>query len=155
MSWTPLRFGKHIGKTLPQVLFVDPDWFFWAYDKGIIKGYTITQEASKIHAKATSIRVPQTGAEPLIVEYNFFDGKSYGFDIVEKSRPQHAGSTVTIRGQQIDMSVPMRVKGYDKLGYKLFIGSLKSAIFGKANVRMTKEKCEAFFDDDSNFVNNS
>jgi hypothetical protein len=31
--WIPLWFGKHKGKTLPQVVFADPDYFFWAIEK--------------------------------------------------------------------------------------------------------------------------
>ena len=33
MIWTTLNFSRHVGKTLPQILFSDPDWFFWAMDK--------------------------------------------------------------------------------------------------------------------------
>ena len=29
MVWTTFPFGKHRGKTLPQIILDDPDWFFW------------------------------------------------------------------------------------------------------------------------------
>jgi hypothetical protein len=29
MIWTTIPFGKHQGKTLPQIVIDDPDWFFW------------------------------------------------------------------------------------------------------------------------------
>jgi hypothetical protein len=29
-QWLQLRFGKHEGKTLPQIVLSDPDYFFWA-----------------------------------------------------------------------------------------------------------------------------
>ena len=29
-DWTQLTNTKHKGKTLPQVIFNDPDYFFWA-----------------------------------------------------------------------------------------------------------------------------
>jgi hypothetical protein len=29
MIWTTVPFGKHQGKTLPQIVIDDPDWFFW------------------------------------------------------------------------------------------------------------------------------
>lgn len=32
-----LSFGKHSEKTLPQVLFRDPDWFFWAWEEGVFE----------------------------------------------------------------------------------------------------------------------
>jgi uncharacterized protein (DUF3820 family) len=28
MTWTPMKFGKYQGKTLPEIIFADPDWFF-------------------------------------------------------------------------------------------------------------------------------
>ena len=35
MEWTKLNFGKHEGKTLPQIMFIDADWFFWGWEKKI------------------------------------------------------------------------------------------------------------------------
>lgn len=35
MSWTALEFGRHTGRSLPQVMFADPDWFFWAVEAGV------------------------------------------------------------------------------------------------------------------------
>jgi hypothetical protein len=34
MEWEIIDFGKFKGKnkTLPQILFNDPDWFFWQYN---------------------------------------------------------------------------------------------------------------------------
>jgi hypothetical protein len=36
-EWIDLWFEKHKGKTLPQVMFTDPGWFFWARDEEIFK----------------------------------------------------------------------------------------------------------------------
>jgi len=38
MAWSILPFGKHKGKTLPQIVFTDPDWFFWAMEENVFKG---------------------------------------------------------------------------------------------------------------------
>jgi len=35
MRWSTLKSGKYEGKTLPQVLFKDPDYFFWAIEEGV------------------------------------------------------------------------------------------------------------------------
>jgi hypothetical protein len=159
MPWTPLRFGRHISKTLPQIMFSDPDYFFWAYEDGVFNKYgrQLQAEAERIHAKATSIRIPQTGPEPLQVEYIFYysNHTSVGFELVEESRPRHEGSSPTQRAKHIDMSVPRRQRDYDKLGYRIFIGSLKHCLFGNESARMTRQRCESFFDDDSNFHRNA
>ncbi len=157
MNWTTLTFGKYAGKSLPQVIFLDPDWFFWACDKGTFGHYpSLRAEAEELYAKATSIRVPQTGADAMLVEYNFYrDGGSAGFDLVPATRQEHQGSTGTMRLNRIDMSVPHRAKGYDKLGNRQFLRSVKSCVFGGPSARMSRELCEAFFDDDTNFYANT
>ena len=125
MPWTPLNFGRHNGKTLPQLLFTDPDYFFWAYETEVFegRGEPLRGEAERIHAKATSIRIPQTGTEPLQVEYKFdhTNNSLSWFEIVEESRAPHTGATITLRGEFIDMSILRRQRGYDKGGYKNFI----------------------------------
>jgi hypothetical protein len=34
MEWAILTFGKHAGKTLPEVFLEDPGWFFIANAEG-------------------------------------------------------------------------------------------------------------------------
>jgi len=157
MAWSPLRFSKkHKGKTLPQVLFNDPDWFFWAYEDEKLFNDSppvLRREADMLYAKARSIRIPQAGSEPRLVEYAFYPGtqKFCGFEIVEENRPSHEGSTATHRSRHIDMSIPRRQADYDKLGCKILVDELKHLFFGDSGTRMTKQRCEAFFDDAANF----
>jgi hypothetical protein len=33
MSWTTVNFGKYTGKTLPQIVLADPNYFFWLAEK--------------------------------------------------------------------------------------------------------------------------
>jgi hypothetical protein len=47
--------------------------------------------------------------------------------------------------------MPRRLAKYDKTGGKIMLKALKNYVFGKANIRLTRGLCEAFFDDDSNF----
>jgi hypothetical protein len=158
MPWTPLWFGRHSGKTLPQVLFTDPDYFFWACEDGVFEDKrSLRREAAILQTKATSIRIPQQSDEPLQVEYNFYysDHTSVGFHIVPSSQPLHEGSTPTERADHIDMSIPRRQKGYDKLGYRIFLRSLRFYLFGSESARMSRRRCEEFFDDDTNFHRNA
>jgi hypothetical protein len=62
MNWSELQFG------LPQVLFSDPDWFFWAYDQETFQGMQ-RREADAIYIRAMHIRIPQPGNEPFVAEY--------------------------------------------------------------------------------------
>ena len=70
------------------------------------------------------------------------------------SRPPHAGSTPTFRKRVIDLSVTWQLAPYDKTGGIILINNLKGVLFKNRNIRLTKERCEDFFDNDDNFVNN-
>jgi hypothetical protein len=155
-SWTVVDFGKYRGKgkTLPQILFSDPDWFFWALGQGVFKGALAT-EAAELDRRARNIRVPpdENGnardAEYLI---HASAGKFGAIDLIPKTQPTHQGGSPALRLDRIDLSVPRRIKGYDKLGYKLLIDALKFHLFGNSNARITKERAERFFEDDSKFI---
>jgi hypothetical protein len=153
--WTPLEFGKYKGKTLPQVLFSDPDWFFWAVGEGIFqKRPELRAQAEELRRKATQIRVPQTNAsESLAVEHYIHRStmKYSHFVLVPEDQPAHQGASPSFRANVIDMSFPIRIAKYDKTGCSLLVDSLKEVYFGSRSARMTKGRCEAFFNDDANF----
>jgi hypothetical protein len=56
MIWTTIPFGKHQGKTLPQIVIDDPDWFFWILPRlyGRLK-----IEADDLARKASKIKTPR------------------------------------------------------------------------------------------------
>jgi hypothetical protein len=154
MHWTTLNFGKHKGKSLPQVLFSDPDWFFWACNEGVFETRSLLRrEAATLLSRATSIRIPKVLPGRNVVEYMLYpnSGKFSGFEIVQKSLPAHDGSTQTLRSDHIDMSFPCRLANYDKLGCAILVRNLKFVYFGSESARMTRARCEAFFDDLSHF----
>lgn len=153
MAWSILRFGKHKGKTLPQIVFADPDWFFWAIEKDVFKG-PLEGEAERINARARAVRIPNNTAGNLEVEYFVHrpSGKFGGMEIVPASQPLHEGSSPAFRGDVIDLSVPRKIAPYDKLGSRNLLSSAKRLLFGSTSARMTQERCEEFFDDPENFV---
>jgi len=54
--WTGLTFGKHKGKTLPQVICSDPSWFLWAIRDDVLFG-DLAQEAALLHRRLQGIRI--------------------------------------------------------------------------------------------------
>ncbi|WP_088186824.1 hypothetical protein [Desulfosporosinus sp. FKA] len=153
MAWTILNFGKYQGKTLPQILFLDPDWFYWAYDEGVFRNKgQLFNEAEEIYQKASSIKIPNLDDIERVAEYVIHapTGKFGKLELVPVSRPPHVGGSPTFRKNVIDLSVPRQVAHYDKTGCALLLGNVKYYLFG-ANVRMTKKKCEDFFNDNDNF----
>src|SRR5947209_7906271 len=116
MAWTDLNFGKHAGKSLPQVLFADPDWFFWAVDNGVFaKRPALAREAAILNTRARNIKIPRPDAGIMIVEYVVHPptGKFSHFSLVPREREPHDGSSPTFRSHVIDMSVPRKIAQYD------------------------------------------
>src|SRR5687768_3385119 len=119
--WTELSFGKHRGKTLPQVLFTDPDWFFWAMEEGVFNNRrALAKEADLLNDRATRIKIPKIKHKKPVVEYLIHPStkKFSHFHIVPSDRELHHGSSPAFRLPVIDMSVPRRIGSYDKLGCK-------------------------------------
>ena len=56
------------------------------------------------------------------------------------------------RGTVIDLSIPRLCYKYDKKGNREFLHDVKLHLFGSSSYKMTKRRCEEFFEDDSNFV---
>jgi hypothetical protein len=152
MPWSTVNFGKHSGKTLPQIVFGDPDWFFWAIEENVFKG-PLSREARLINERARAILIPNGNAGDFLAEYFVHPptGKFAHMEIVPASRPQHEGPSPTFRKDVIDLSVPRQIAPYDKLGCKTLISSVKDVLFGSKSARMTPERCAAFFDDPTNF----
>jgi hypothetical protein len=86
MKWTEVPFGKHEGKTLPQILVSDPDWFFWMRPKFYGR---LGDEARDLARKATAIKIPGPNGKK-VVEYRREEGRppgSGGFLFVDADSP--------------------------------------------------------------------
>lgn len=155
MTWNYLSFGRHKGKTLPQVLWIDPDWFFWALDKNAFANRPLLKsEADDLYSKARRIRIPDGIVDDPEVEYLVHvPSKKFGtFYIVNADKPIHEGSSPAYRKKAIDLSIPRSIANYDKTGYRLFLQSLRYYIFGNSSARVDKQRAEAFYEDSANFA---
>jgi hypothetical protein len=152
--WTACGLGKWCGKgmTLPQILLADPDFFFWAVEIGAFQGRH-ADEAREHARKARCIKIPKPDPENWHIQYWLGPrGEFSRFDVIEADRPPHLGSSMEVRAEYLDLSFPRQFKVYDKKGCRLLISSFKHHYFGSSDMRLTKKRCEAFFDDPSNFV---
>jgi hypothetical protein len=150
MDWTTLNFGKHEGKSLPQIIISDPDWFFWALAHGVFTG-TLVAEAEDLVEKATAIKIPKRHSKRWRVEYRYEDGGSFlGFEFVKRN--SHCGHHTT-RLRHLDLSCVRRGKTYDKKGGRNLLRDFRRRYFGKKSA--TKRRCEEFFSNSKNFVRRS
>jgi hypothetical protein len=151
--WTTVRIGQYGDKpealTLPQIVFRNGDWFFHCYEMGTFGrgpfGASLHYaEAQLIYRRASAIRLKPGD----VVEY-VVDG-----DHLEELRFRPAATTGGAVGpfhSVLDMRVPRTLKSYGKGNYKTFARDMFDYFFG-AGTHITKTRAEAFFDNQSNFI---
>ena len=146
MSWSVVPFGRYSGKTLPEIIVQDVDWFFWMLPK--LSGRLGT-EARDLARKAQAIKIPKAQRRECEVEYRFdADNRFCGFSIV-KAESWHW--RWTIRRPYLDLAWPLRGKKYNKRASRILIRDFRTKYFGK-HKRLTKQRCEEFFNNGKNFL---
>ncbi len=151
MKWTTLNFGKHAGRSLPQIILADADWFFWAYNRDIFWG-RLAVEAEELAARATAIKIPKRDPENWAIEYRFEDdGRFMEFGFVKADVPSYCGYHRVYRLPYLDLSFIRRSRTYDKQGCRNLLHDFRRHYFGDG-IRLTKRRCEKFFSRGRNFV---
>src|SRR5271155_4238897 len=125
--WSIIKFGKHKGKSLPEVILHDPDWFFWAVEARYLNNYPgLLAEARDLYYKACNIKIPKQNPHEWRIRYiTMPDGKFADFQIIEAATPLSHDSPTMWRHGHLDLSVPRSLRQYDKLGYKLLLRRFK------------------------------
>ena len=142
-----MQFGRYEGKTLPEVILIDLDWFYWALPKLYGK---IAEEAQDLARKVRGIKIPGPHRKRLEVEYRYErDDRFRGFTFVKASSSAYHSRWST-RLPHLDLSLCLRRK-YDKRGGRILLRDFRSHYFGK-HKRLTKKRCEKFFSDQRNFI---
>lgn len=156
--WTEVWWGKHSGKSLPQIIFEDLGYFLWGIRKNMFEGKGILEsEALELYEKIQSIRVPQTHNDgiPRVVEY-IIGAMTKAFERIElvpENRPEHRGGSQTFRSSTLDLTLPSRIKSNDRTCNKEIIRDLKQWIMKlDPKVRLKRASADAFFADAENFV---
>ena len=151
MRWVTLDFGKHSGKTLPQIILSDADWFFWALNKGVFTG-RLASEAAKVEQRARAIKIPKRHPKRWQVEYSYDDtGGFRGFQFVKVDMPWPYGFRSIRRLPYLDLSYVRRGKEYDKRGCRNLLRDFRHHFVGD-NTRLTKRRCQQFFSNKRNFL---
>ena len=110
MYWTTLHFGRYAGRTLPEILLIDPDWFCFMLPK-FYSG--LREEAHELHVRARAIRIPKKKPSKFEVEYRFDpEGRFEGFYIVKVGQPNY--SKYATRLPYLDLLAAVGSKKYDK-----------------------------------------
>ena len=125
-EWSELEFGKYVGKTLPQIVLGDPDWFFWAMEQNLFWRLMVS-ESEEINRKARAIALgngpgPTAPCVPLVLDVVLDAGDRRVADafIVPEGTPQSG-----IRLDRIDLSIARWVCPHDKRGNQILLKVVK------------------------------
>lgn len=149
MTWTVLSFSKHAGKTLPMIVFDDPDWFFWAIETEVFSFGRLADEAVELDRMARAIVIPKSRRRRQAVEYVIDDDsqKVTRVYVVDADEQTYVGRDSATRRGYFDLSLPRRICPYDKRGGHLVVRAIKRSYFGDESRRMNRARCERFFDE--------
>jgi hypothetical protein len=152
MHWTTVNFGKHAGKTLPEIILADVDWFFWAINKGDVLQGKLGKEAVVLVKRVRAIKIPKPNPKHWQVEYSYDDtGGFSGFCFVKANIPLYYGSRSIRLAPHLDLSYAQGRKKYDKRGCRNLRRDFRRHYFGK-HTRLTKWRCKEFFSNKDNFL---
>jgi hypothetical protein len=95
MRWSVVPFGRYRGKSLPEIIVLDLDWFFWVLPK--LYGRLET-EARDLARKLRAIKIRKRHRRKFEVEYRYefdsgsvFGGRFCSFAFVKGRLGRHNG----------------------------------------------------------------
>ena len=145
--WTAVPFGKYTGKTLPEIILCDPDWFFYMLPK---LGGRLAHQAQDLARKARGIKIPKSRPDKWDVEYRYeFGNRFCGFRFVKANRVLY--SRWATRLPHLNLALPLGQKKYNKRAGRILMRDFRRHYFGE-HKRLTKKRCERFFNNDRNFI---
>jgi hypothetical protein len=145
MIWTTMPFGRHIGRTLPQIVLSDPNYFFWLAEK--LYGRLMT-EAELLVRRARNIKIPKPNPKKWAIEYRRDrDDRFLGIGIVKADSHAHSLSE---RLPHLDLAYVRRGNVHDTRDCRRVIRDFRRLYFDGLN--LTKRRCEEFFEKEDNFI---
>ena len=153
MQWIELEFGKHSGRSLPQIAFANPGYLLWLQERDVLKTRELRRQLSYVLWRAQHILIPDNVDGNRRVRY-------YGKDWTEKrtTKVEVVGAEVpspkSVFSRDVeyfDLLYAVKRDGFDKSGTRLIVAAVKRRVFGDPEVRLTRAWIEDFFNDGSKF----
>jgi len=154
MEFSIIDFGIYNNKqlTLAQIIFIDPDWFFYNLNSSGFKNKKrIREEALFLAKRAKNIRIPKDNPNKWRVEYRMRDGEFQSLAIVEVNQLRKPSHIALYDTMKIDMEFPQKQKQKNTRWSKSFGKKTCRVLFGK-NTIVTNQLCSTFFNNADNFI---
>lgn len=151
MAYAALGFGKYGYFSLPQVIFTDPDYFFWAIDNQAFSGSQM-QEAKALLKRIRRIRIPGDHAQGWCADHVHQKNKLIGLYIVLKDQSCTYPSCEVTRLPYIDLGFVHEHMPRDRQGNTVLVSTYLRLRGADVMGVPTRAFCYGFFDDPGNFV---
>jgi hypothetical protein len=146
VTWTPLPGGPHEGMTLPEVLFIDPDYVFHGVEHGKFAAWL--PQAREVCLRATRIR-PHRDRREVLVLYHLHGAQFSGVSVVARNDPRLVRyRTFAAAGSAyLDLLMVRCLAPEDPTALKAMVQRVLMTHFGHPNAKLTREQAESFFND--------
>lgn len=154
-KWTTFNLGCKKERSLPDLAFNDPDYFFWAYKVDAFSTAGVPKdEIKEAYNKATNIRILSDTGEKMYAYYSMIEWQHRFKEL--RIAPKFASwiklyKDKTIMESVINLEYPSMLMKKDKSGYRKMKTVVFDNLFDRNYRRMPKQLCEEFFSNDKNF----
>lgn len=138
-------------KTLPEIIFEDPDYFLWGYEKNIFsKSISLQYEADELYDKIRNMKIPENDDNKLVCEF-CKNPKTGKLDILQLNNCFDRDKNCVYSNRSIDISLPRNYEINPLENTNVLLPQLFKILFGDANIKPSKNLCIEYFNDESNF----
>ena len=128
--WIPLDFGKHEGLTIPEIIFIDPGWFYWALFMKLFRGpfeYQAMVAAFRMSHMLPPREKPSEWRFLIKLKNNLFQD----FSIVEKSNVKKSKNPNLIWARHLDLSIVSKPRFDTDWSRRMMMSRMQTEFFGK------------------------
>ena len=148
--WTPIDFGKYEGLTIPELIFLDASYFYWALTSNLFKNM-LQLEAVVVESRLRHIKVPKAVAVPSVFVIRLKNDVFEDFAIVEKSIASRKKSNNVRITSCLDFSLVSRPDHATDRARQVMIDKIKYHFFEKDSDRLKPRDYEQFLGDPDKF----
>jgi hypothetical protein len=149
-TWRRFNFKKHRAVTMPELIFKDPEYFYWLAKRPDLVGH-LEHQLNIVADRAAHIFPPDKAPDQF--EFAIRLNRSGGLkkiSVKRNLRPNSRQGTDLIRLKHLDLGIIDHFDNRQESG-AILIAFLKASFFDDPDADLRARQCEAFFEEDAYF----
>lgn len=147
-QWTIIDEGKYEGLTIPELVFGDLGYFYWAISVGLFEGQ-LKLEADSVESRLKHIKLPLTVSPNSIFVIQLRNGMFYDFSIQEKGSVKGNKSDLKI-ASHLDVSLVSCPGFHTERPRKKMLERVKQYLFTKEPHELGRKDYQVFLGNPDN-----